>query len=128
MPISDIVLGVILESKGSQFLCIYKQKMNLIIEKINTSQFYQGNKLLDEKKTFLVLNYVKASIFELIKDDITSLNAGNVYLIDRVYYPYKSTHTLNNNSCITITAKNALLLNFIENFESLIKGMQNLIV
>ena len=126
--IPDTIMGFILTTKGSQFLNIYKQKMSLIVEKLNTDNFYYSDKFVDEKKCLLIMNHVKVSIFEYIKDDIISLNSDNVYLIDRVFYPYKSTYDITDDDNITLTSKNSLLGNFIDNFESLIKGIQNIIV
>lgn len=126
----DVILGLTLENKGSQFFNIYKQKMESIIENYDSRFMYANGNIADESKIPLLMNYVKAGIFEFIKIDITSLNSNNLYLIERVYYPYKSKHTLDSggDTYLTVMSKTCFLGSFIDNFESLIKGVHNIIV
>jgi len=95
--------------------------MSFIVENLDTRQMILKGKLVEEKKIVKYMNYIKQTIFEFIKEDITSLNINNVYLIDRVYYPYKSPNSIMDNivDCniltnVTLTSKNAFLSTFID--------------
>ena len=130
VSVKDVVLGTILESKGSQFFSSYKHKMSFIVEKFQTQYLYAQDEFIDEKRAINYINYAKSSVFELIKEVITSLNFGNLYLIDRVNYPTKSDYNLSdtNETCITVTSKESFLAHFIDHYEGLIRGIQNIIV
>jgi len=76
---TDVILGLVLENRGSQFFNIYKQKMESIVEKYDSRFMYANGNPADESKIPLLLNYVRVGIFEFIKLDITSLNSNNLY-------------------------------------------------